>query len=302
MNSTTPHVSEQLDIVQYDVVHTTTYSYNDTKRSSVMSLCMKPRSSDRQQLQTYMLNVEPNTLILEDTDFFGNTRHYFDVHRPHQDLVISSNSQVVRFDNAEPTSKNGTSEWTDLPKSSEEWNLWEYVQPSELTKTHVDLKSWCEQLGDLDDQTPLSFLESLKHRLSETITYSPGRTTIDSTVDDVLSHREGVCQDISQLMIAIARSWGIPARYVSGYLYDEPKDQRPSIGDATHAWVECFLPKHGWRSFDPTNPTATDSAHIVVAYGRDYRDVPPTKGVTLGDGSTEMEVDVVVARKMVKGE
>ncbi len=302
MNSTTPPVSDRLGIVHYDVVHKTTYFYEDTKRSSVMSLCMKPRSSDRQQLQTYSLNVEPNTLILEDTDFWGNTRHYFDVHRPHKDLVISSSSQVVRFDNDEPTSKKETDEWEDLTKTSKDWSVWEYLQPSELTKTNVDLKSWCELLGDLDLQTPLTFLESLKHRLSETITYSPGRTTIDSTVDDVLVHREGVCQDISQLMIAIARSWGIPARYVSGYLYDEPNDLRPSIGDATHAWVECFLPKHGWRSFDPTNPTATDSAHIVVAYGRDYRDVPPTKGVTVGDGSAEMEVDVVVSRKMVEAE
>ena len=98
------------------------------------------------------------------------------------------------------------------------------------------------------------------------------------------------------LLIAVARAWSIPARYVSGYLYDTPGDSNRLAEDATHAWVECLLPGIGWKSFDPTNPGGLEDTHIIVGYGRDYRDVPPIKGITLGEGEAEMDVNVVVLR------
>ena len=297
MKLTTQHESNlRTTGVLYEIVHTTRYTYGATKRSSVMSLCMKPLDDSSQHLQSYSLTVEPETVIEEDMDTFGNTRHVFDVHRPHEHLLITSNAIVSCIDEQLQSEELEPEVWNVLANYQGDWKLWDYLQPSELTRTSVDLKDWSHQLGDLNEESPLTFLKSLEERLSEFITYRPGRTSIDSTVEDILLHREGVCQDISQLMIAIARAWGIPARYVSGYLYDEPGDTRHFAENATHAWVECLLPTIGWQSFDPTNPRASLNSRISVAHGRDYRDVPPVKGVNVGEGETEMDVNVIVLR------
>ncbi len=284
------------DEVQYEIVHTTRYSYDETKRSSVMSLCMRPRDDVGQALLSYSLSINPESMIEVDTDIFGNARHMFDIHRPHKHLTITSTSSVVRSHKQPTNDQHKPVQWEELNAYKNDWRQWEYMQPSELTRTRADLRDWIKQLGELSFESPFEFLKSLERRLSESITYRPGRTTIDSTVDDILLHREGVCQDISQLMIAIARAWDIPSRYVTGYLYDEPGEARHFAYNATHAWVECLLPQFGWCSFDPTNPDATEIARIAVGYGRDYRDVPPVKGITLGEGSTEMDVDVIVLR------
>ena len=297
MRSTTPSVSDQRqNTVGYEVVHTTHYLYDSVKRSSVMSLCMKPRETERQHIESYSLTVSPETPVDEDIDIFGNNRHVFDVHRPHKDLTVTSSTRVL-LDRTPPSdSKQQDIDWKSLDGYASDWRLWEYLHPTDLTQTSVDLQDWSKKLGSLNWDDPVEFLGSLEQRLSETISYRPGRTTIDSTVEEVLVHREGVCQDISQLMIAIARSWRIPARYVSGYLYDTPGDTNRFAEDATHAWVECLLPDIGWKSFDPTNPGGLEDSRIIVGYGRDYRDVPPIKGITLGEGEAEMDVNVVVLR------
>lgn len=257
---------------------------------------MKPRETERQHIENYSLSVTPETLVVEDLDIFGNSRQVFDVHRPHKNLTVLSSARVRMYRSQSSDSEVEAIEWDTLDSYRSDWRLWEYLNPTDLTRTSVDLKDWCKKLGSLNWDDPVEFLESLEQRLSETITYRPGRTTIDSTVEEVLTHREGVCQDISQLMIAIARSWCIPARYVSGYLYDTPGDSNRFAEDATHAWVECLLPNIGWRSFDPTNPGGLEDSRIIVGYGRDYRDVPPIKGITTGEGEAEMDVSVVVLR------
>ena len=302
MRLTTAPVSDLADnAVEYEVIHTTHYSYESVKRSSVMSLCMKPRETERQHIEDYSLTVTPETMVDEDVDIFGNSRHIFDIHRPHKDLTVSSSAKVLMQRSLPYDEVQEAIDWDSLSDYRSDWRLWEYLNPTDLTRTSVDLKDWSKKLGSLNLDQPLGFLYSLEQRLSETISYRPGRTTIDSTVEEVLTHREGVCQDISQLMIAIARSWHIPARYVSGYLYDTPGDSNRFAEDATHAWVECLLPSIGWRSFDPTNPGGLEDSRIIVGYGRDYRDVPPVKGITLGEGEAEMDVDVVVLRTRALG-
>ena len=284
--------------IQYEITHSTCYTYNTKKSSSVMSLCLKPREFEFQRVEDYSLQTTPSARLDEERDAFGNTRHLFDIHHPHQELTIRSNSTVTRIERNSKNEGLSSGHWDQLQAFGLDYQLWEFLQPSELTSTKEDLKEWTRNLGGVSFSDPMTFLDTLHRRLSETISYKPGRTTIDSTVEDVLLHREGVCQDISQLMIAIARSWGIPARYVSGYLYDQPGSRHHIAADSTHAWVDCLLPTLGWVSFDPTNPDGSESTRIVVAYGRDYRDVSPTKGITLGDGSTEMEVSVVVLKSM----
>ena len=133
--------------------------------------------------------------------------------------------------------------------------------------------------------------EEIHSRRESCADWVPGSTTAESPVEHILETGRGVCQDYAHLMIAIVRSWDIPARYVSGYLH--PGEQTPS--NATHAWVECRLPALGWVGFDPTNQSfADEGGKVRIAVGRDYRDVSPTRGVLQGGGATHLEVDVRV--------
>ncbi len=124
--------------------------------------------------------------------------------------------------------------------------------------------------------------------------YTPQHTKVDSPIDHALKSRKGVCQDFAHIMIALGRNLGIPCRYVSGYLHHRTEDQDRSAEDATHAWVEALLPGLGWVGFDPTNDLVVTNRHIRTAVGRDYSEVPPTRGVFKGEASTETELKVGV--------
>ena len=284
------------EFVSYEIVHQTTYSYEQGKRSSVMTVCMQPKSTEFQQLEQYQLSTTPESVIDVDIDPFGNTRHFFDIHRPHNKLTVTSNARVrATVDQQSPTAEHD--DWGTLAKLRSALEFWDYLLPTDLTRTKSDLDRWTDQQGGIDKSDPWQFLKTLESRLSEVIRYRPGATSIESTVDDLLRHHEGVCQDISQLMIAIARSKGIPSRYVSGYLYVAPNATRRLVDNATHAWVECYLPSKGWCTFDPTNPQGAPATRVTVAYGRDYRDVPPIRGITFGEGEAVMDVSVMVFRQ-----
>lgn len=282
--------------MSYEIVHQTTYSYEQGKRSSVMTVCMQPKSTESQHLEHYQLSTTPESVIDVDIDPFGNTRHFFDIHRPHNKLTVTSNARVrATVDQQAPSKEHD--DWGALDKLRSALEFWDYLLPTDLTRTKSDLDRWTDQQGGIDKSDPWQFLKTLETRLSEVIRYRPGATSIESTVDDLLRHHEGVCQDISQLMIAIARSKGIPSRYVSGYLYVAPNATRRLVDNATHAWVECYLPSKGWCTFDPTNPQGAAESRVTVAYGRDYRDVPPIRGITFGEGEAVMDVSVMVFRQ-----
>jgi transglutaminase-like putative cysteine protease len=138
-------------------------------------------------------------------------------------------------------------------------------------------------------------LIELNQAIYDWFQYVPNSTKVDSPIDDALEARKGVCQDFSHIMIALARRLRIPCRYVSGYLFHEAKDKDRSLESASHAWVEALLPKLGWTAFDPTNNLIGGDRHIRVALGRDYADVPPTRGVYKGEAQSELTVSVTVA-------
>jgi transglutaminase-like putative cysteine protease len=141
---------------------------------------------------------------------------------------------------------------------------------------------------------PLSLLRDLTTRLYSAFEYA-STTSADSPMDDALGTRSGVCQDFAHIMIALCRFYlRIPCRYVSGYLYTGQDDNDRSAEDASHAWVEAWLPEYGWIGFDPTNNLLVVDRHIRVAVGRDYADVPPTHGVFRGEATTELSVGVQV--------
>jgi transglutaminase-like putative cysteine protease len=140
----------------------------------------------------------------------------------------------------------------------------------------------------------MTVLREINHGIFESFEYVPRSTRVDSPIDDALRNRKGVCQDFAHIMIAIARGWSIPTRYVSGYLYTKRDAGDRSSADATHAWVEAYVPGAGWVGFDPTNNALAGERHVRVAIGRDYNDVPPSRGVFKGPANGELAVAVRV--------
>jgi transglutaminase-like putative cysteine protease len=163
-----------------------------------------------------------------------------------------------------------------------------FIQPGKLLD---------ELMTELDIQRrddPLTVLKMINSAIFTNFEYAKQNTRVDSPIDDALSIRRGVCQDFSHIMIAIARQLQIPCRYVSGYLFQHSDKRERSTDGATHAWVEALLPNLGWIGFDPTNNTLARERHIRVAVGRDYGDVPPTRGTFRGKAESELSVSVRV--------
>ena len=167
--------------------------------------------------------------------------------------------------------------------------------PSQYAKPTDLLAELCEELRLERRGAPLNLLMEVNQALYDKFDYAPNTTKVDSPIDDALRARRGVCQDFAHIMIALVRQLKIPCRYVSGYLFhaDKVKDRSPA--GATHAWVEAYLGEAGWVAFDPTNNLLGSERHIHVAVGRDYADVPPTRGVYKGEAESELSVRVVVA-------
>jgi transglutaminase-like putative cysteine protease len=139
---------------------------------------------------------------------------------------------------------------------------------------------------------------ALMKKIHKTLEFKPGFTTVNTPVESVLKVRKGVCQDFAHLMIACLRNYGLPARYASGYIETVPPPGKEKLvgADASHAWVSVFFPKTGWIEFDPTNCVLPDNKHIIVAYGRDYFDVAPLKGIVFSSGNQRLTVKVDVER------
>ena len=174
----------------------------------------------------------------------------------------------------------------------EDFVYWDYTRPSAPTGSSPALTSFVDLLDIRARGDPLESLLRLSDTLHRAFTYSPGSTSVISTIDHILETGQGVCQDYAHVMIAIARCWGIPTRYVSGYLHVTGNGGQQVPATSSHAWVECRLPDLGWVCFDPTNQTLVDERYVRVAVGRDYQDVPPTRGIVHGGGQSRLQVNV----------
>ena len=257
-----------------------------------MRLCLKPRGDGGQRLRQFEVATEPSATVSAETDAFGNTRHVLNLHREHAGLAISASCAVeIRPSPVLPESL-GADAWTAIHAGRDDFADWDFTRPSALTTPSPALAAFMRRCGIRVRDDPLESLRRLSDALHHTFTYSPGSTSVISPIDHILETGHGVCQDYAHVMIAVARSWGIPTRYVSGYLHvtGAAGEQAPST--LTHAWAECRLPGLGWIGFDPTNRTLADHRHVRLAVGRDYQDVAPTRGVFRGPGQSHLHVTV----------
>ena len=278
----------------YSVRHITRFRYKPAVRESMMELRMQPRSEGNQRCLSFELKVKPDAVVMQYRDFLGNLVHHFDIAGKHTELNIRAQS-VVEILPAPALDKNAAPGWAQLDGAVTAGNFWETLLPSDFARPTPLLSGLAHELRVERRATPLETLLHVTHGIHETFSYVPQSTTVDSPIDDALAERKGVCQDFAHIMIALVRQLKIPCRYVSGYLFHANGDQPTIAEGASHAWVEAFLPGVGWIGFDPTNDTICGERHIRVAVGRDYAEVPPTRGIYKGGGESELSVSVTVS-------
>ena len=279
----------------YSVRHITSFSYEPAIRESIMEVRVQPRNEAHQRCLTFSLDASPNANIMVYRDFLGNTIHHFDIPGRYAQLKITAQALVEVSPPALPEPADVGS-WKDLDDRVAEGDYWEMLLPSHFAHTTDLLRQLASEIHLERHQSPLQTLLNLNQTLYQIFAYVPNSTQVDSPIDDALRTRQGVCQDLSHIMIALVRKLRVPCRYVSGYLFrgENGLEDRSPEG-ATHAWLEAFLPGPGWVAFDPTNNLVGNERHIRVAIGRDYADVPPTRGIYKGEAESELSVVVIVS-------
>ncbi len=279
--------------MQYTVRHLTRFTYDNPISESVMEVRMQPRTEQYQRCLGFELSTTPRATITAYRDPLNNIVHHFDIPGRHGQLTIVAEA-IVEFVGAPSLPEALPMEaWDDVAATQRSQVHWDLLQPSVLTRETPLLSAFASTLSNGQQRDPLSEVLAINEAIHRRFTYRQQVTGVDSPIDDALESGEGVCQDFAHVMLACVRRLGMPARYVSGYLFHGSGDR--SVDGATHAWMEALLPGLGWVGFDPTNNVVAGTRHIRVAIGRDYADVPPTKGVFRGRSANELAVAVQVS-------
>jgi transglutaminase-like putative cysteine protease len=284
--------------VLLEVRHVTRYEYDEPVRESIMEVWMQPQKSARQRLVSFDLELDPAAQLFSYADAFGNAVYHFDVPHPHQQLTITARAAVETQPAAPLAEALDMGEWDRLRSDFVRGENFEFLHPHGFARETGALRAFMAEkdLEKLRMRDPLTAVRVLSETIYHSFAYEAGVTRADSPIEDALAARRGVCQDFAHVMLAVCRSWGVPARYVSGYLFTDRKGGDRSDPDATHAWVEVFLPSLRWIGLDPTNNIAAGERHVACAVGRDYSDVPPSRGVYKGEAESQLAVGVSVRR------
>ena len=256
------------------IEHITTLTYDQLISEAYTEMRLKPLDSGGQRCLTFHLVTEPKDAVLKYTDHFGNEVHHFDVIQSHQQMVVAATSEVL-------TADFYSSERSDLSPLDE----FNYLSPTVYAPHAAELIHFASSHVDED---PLESALAIMRAIHGSLVYEKGATDVKTTADQALALGRGVCQDFSHIMLAACRTHGLPARYVSGYLYNNGHTA------ASHAWVDVLVPERGWVSLDPTHNREQTGQYVRVAVGRDYSDVPPTRGIFKGNAKEKMDVQVSV--------
>jgi len=291
-------------MMNYRIRHTTEYRYQEPVSTGHNRLCLTPLTLSRQRCISTDIKISPlPDELTYSKDFFGNTLLFVSIYKEHEVLKIFSDSMLEMEDRDLPIQAAASMvKWeqvTELLRTdpSQYADLIQYTMPSLYIPYSQPIRDFA-----LDCFTPgASLWEAsmlLMGKIFNTIEFKPGFTTVNTPVESIIQTRKGVCQDIAHLMIACLRNMGLPARYVSGYIETLPPPGKEKLvgSDASHAWVAIYFPQIGWVEFDPTNNHLPSHMHITVAFGRDYFDVAPIKGIIFSSGSQAIDVKVDVNR------
>jgi transglutaminase-like putative cysteine protease len=295
--------------VTYDVRHTTTYSYSEPVSVCHNEIHLIPRDLPTQRLLSGVVAVDPEPAqISTHVDYFGNRVGVFAIEEGHEQLAVKATSRVEILPRRDWRSferlaweslRDRLARDTDVAAVDAR----QFTFDSPFVRSSPRLAAWAA-----DSFAPgrpwAEALMELTRRIHREFAYDPTATTTSTPVEEVFALKRGVCQDFAHLQIACLRSLGLAARYVSGYISNdrrpgdapETRDAGMVGADASHAWLSCWGGEDGWLDVDPTNDCTADTLHVTVAWGRDYGDVCPVKGVCVGGGSHAMQVAVHVSR------
>jgi transglutaminase-like putative cysteine protease len=278
--------------VEFTILHQTTYRYPQKIHESYSIVRLRPRSDSSQYCTKYELNVAPRTRVFAYVDRFGNDVQHFAVLPEHDVLSITARSSIITVRPPEPEIPAPVSA-ADLALDPELRWLYEELHESQYVVFGPGLKALANEVGEPGDDDLVAWYLHAGTVIHDTFAYDKKATSVQTTIDEAIRARAGVCQDYAHILVALCRFSGIPARYVSGYVYS---GQEGSVlgADASHAWCEAYLGPRGWVGFDPTNDTLIDDRFARIAAGRDYRDVSPVRGLYKGSSPGSMTVNVAM--------
>ena len=276
------------------VTHRTRFTYAEPVKDSFNEARLQPTSSGGQGCDDFRLRVLPPAHISQYMDLHQNWVHLFEVPRAHRELVVTATSTVYTPDESRSPAPDATpAPLTEMAGCAHLERCHDFLQPSYYVELSPEIwRLALDMTVGLSDAWQASV--AIMRQIHREFRYEPNVTHVNSRPGDLLRSRAGVCQDFAHLMVGLCRSLKIPARYVSGYLYNGPADQLVGA-QATHAWIEVYIPAVGWCGLDPTNNRIVDGLYVKIAVGRDYADVSPLRGTYRGTPNRSMSVDVLVS-------
>lgn len=288
------------------ITHTTRLDYNAAVVEGVMDTRLGPLSDRDQRWERFELRVRPLAAVRQYTDGFNNIAHLITIAKPHEYVEVVTQGEVQTY-LADPFAPPAYA-----PRPLSPLEIADYLASSPLIQRQPALDEIAAAYRPRAPEDTFEAVQGLMQSIYSTFTYRQNVTSVATTVPEVIQGRSGVCQDFAHVLIGLCRALEIPARYVSGYLVVGSQTQSQRLGTmaqsqtqrqgpergagASHAWVEAFTPTHGWRGFDPTNNLVASENHIKMAIGRDYSDVPPTRGTYRGLAAERLTVEVLTQR------
>lgn len=273
------------------ISHLTRLDFGHEVMESVMDTHLGPRDDADQHVEQFALRLAPAGHVKSYRDGFANAAHLVTHTRPHVFLQVTAETEV-RTQLVDPF---------ELPRRSPEplnpMELADGLDPSPLVPRLPALQEMAEPFRPTDPAGTFDAVRGMTEMIYRDFAYRQGVTDVHTSVAQIVEDRQGVCQDFAHLLIGLCRAVDIPARYTSGFIVVNTNGESsgPTRGsDASHAWVEAFTPTHGWRGFDPTNNLVANDRYAKIAIGRDYHDVPPTRGTYQGGGTERLTVAVTV--------
>ena len=290
--------------MKYQITHKTGYKYSSPASLSQNELFLRPRITPVQNVHECRIAIVPEPQYLHRRiDYFGNSADVFMIQHPHDELGVTAISTVettapIVADHDKTASWETVVDRLVTHRQPADLDACQFVFASPMIMISPETLSYARP--SFAPGTPvLAGAVDLMRRIYTEFSYDKSASTVETTVDQVLVDRKGVCQDFAHLATGCLRSLGLAARYVSGYLETIPPPGKEKLvgTDASHAWVSIFIPDNGWVDFDPTNNQVTNESYITLAWGRDYGDVAPVKGVVMGGGAHQLSVTVDVAAR-----
>lgn len=285
---------------RYKLVHVTQFAYDGPVSESYNEIRLRPRHDECQSCLSFRVATNPQAKAIGHQDFFGNWVHLFHILPEHRDLRVETEAVVLVHPQPDPVPSLVTLSQLEQLRDPLLDQHFDWITASQYCPFLPAIDDIAVDAEVASDGTAYGFAQAASTLVHQRFRYQKGATHVHSSVADCLETQAGVCQDFAHLLISMLRSRGLPSRYVSGYLVpSQSTDARGAMervigGLASHAWVQVYIPETGWIGLDPTVGAFVESQHIRIAYGRDYGDVPPVRGVYKGHAGQSLSVDVLV--------